>query len=64
MFGVRPESDLSHLNSRQKEAVKKVRVYETEEIYVDRSLSEKIQDLTVDKKLQEEVKERQAEIPR
>ena len=64
MYGIKPESDLSRLNNRQREAAKKVRTYEMEEIYVERTLTEKIQDFTVDKKLQTETHEKQVEIPR
>lgn len=64
LYNLRPDSLLDKLNSRQKEALDKVNSYEREEIYVERNLTEKIQDETVDTKLEAEAKYRNEEIGR
>ena len=55
LYDVKEESDVKNLDSRQKEAIDRVRtVYEPkiEEIYVDRSFLEKIVDFDLNRKMQ------------
>lgn len=62
LMNVNMDTDRRKLTSRQREAYDRITLYETEEIYVDRSITEKIQDYTLDRKLQEEYRERQVEM--
>lgn len=54
LYNRKGELNLDKLNNRQREAINKINGYETEEIYVDRTIREKINDYTIDRKIENE----------
>lgn len=54
LYTLKGEVNLEKLNNRQREAISRLNTYETEEIYVDRTVREKINDYTIDKKIKNE----------